>query len=70
MLKMGLTGGIASGKSAVAAMLRVSDQPARRALADAVPTGSDHAIELDGKRLWLERISGRSTVMRVEPVAG
>jgi len=55
---------------AVAAMLRVSDQPARRALADAVPTGSDHAIELDGKRLWLERISGRSTVMRVEPVAG
>jgi hypothetical protein len=56
--------------AAVAAMLRVSDKPARDALAEAVPTGFDHAAELDGMRLWLERLSGRSTVMRSEPVEG
>jgi hypothetical protein len=55
--------------AAVATMLGISDQPARKALADAVPTGFGHAIELDGKRLWLDRISGRSTVMRAEPAA-
>jgi hypothetical protein len=56
--------------AAVAAMLRVSDKPARDALAEAIPTGFDHAVELDGARLWLERVSGRSTVMRSEPVEG
>ena len=56
--------------AAVATMLGIYDQPARKALRHAIPTGFGQAVELDGKRLWLERVSGRSTMMRVEPIEG
>lgn len=49
----------------VAALLGLRSAPtARRRVDDALPIGQASAIEFEGMRLWLERRSGRSTVVR------
>jgi hypothetical protein len=51
-------------QTVAAALGLTSGATARRRVDEAIPVGESNAVEFEGARLWLERLSGRSTVVR------